>query len=131
MSQELTYNVNVRFNKSGFDTGQATLASNQKYDITGTKCSRLVQSVGFSAREAVEMGEVTAPGHLIIKNLDATNYVEVWTDATSGTGVAKLLPGAAPTGGEFCVIPTHVDMIAPGVKAATAACLIEVIVVER
>lgn len=125
MADELTYNANVRFIKGGLDTGQVSLGSNLKFSITGTRATRLAQSIGFSAREALDLGEITAPGHLIVKNLDSTNFVNVFTDVTTGTGVAKLFPS------EFCIIPTHSALAAPAAQADTAAVLVDVLVIER
>jgi len=126
MASELTLNANIRFQPaSGIDSGVLSFANNLKFTITGTVMSHHSQSVGFAAREAIVLGEVTAPGWLVVKNRDITNIVHVFTDATTGTGIATLNPG------EFCIIPLHADGAVPAVQAAVAACIAEFFIIKR
>lgn len=126
MAQELTLNANIRFQPaSGVDSGVITQGNNLKITITGTVMSHHLQSVGFSAREAIVLGEVTSPGWLMCKNRDLTNLVHLFTDVSTGTGIATLNPG------EFCIIPLHTAAAAPAVQAAVAACIVEFFLILR
>jgi len=55
-----------------------------------TRFNKCIHFVG-TTEEAMKLGEVVTPGWCLIKNLDATNYVEIRT----GTGGTKMLKIAA------------------------------------
>jgi hypothetical protein len=126
MAQELTLNLDYRFIKGGKDTGKETLLSNAKFDVAGNRDLDTVQEVGFAAKEAVQKAEVVATGAmLIVKNLDATNFVNLFTDGSSGTGITKIGPG------QVAVLPAvHADAAVPALQADTAMCRCRIIWVE-
>ena len=90
--------------------------------MTGTDYVKLTQTVGTS-EEALVMLDAGTPGFCVIKNLDATNYVEV----RQGTGVADLIRINA---GEFALFRFAADATAPYVIANTAACIVEYLLFE-
>ena len=122
MASEITVLAALSFRKggviSGIDPGPITVT------MTGTKSLRGVQSIGFAAEEAIVIGEVPAGGYIIIRNLDATNYVRIRPLAGT-TPLIRLTP-ARPV----CVFPLDASATAPTAQADTAAVLIEYLVLE-
>lgn len=87
------------------------------------------QSVGTSS-EAVLLGDTAALGGcLAIKNLDQTNYVDVYNES-AGKHIARLRPDADGDGkGGFCILEElGADTLAPFVKANSATCKIRVFI---
>lgn len=82
-----------------------------------------IQTVGFSAGEAVVLGDVSGPCLLYFKNMDSTNFVMVNTADSWSTPVIKLLPG------EEAKLNTTVTTWYA--KADTAAVDLHVVAVER
>jgi hypothetical protein len=70
---------------------------------------------------AIPLGQVSPIAWLIIKNLDATNFVTLY-DALSGHGFGKIKPG------KFCVVPAGPSLTAPVLVADTAAVRVEYLV---
>lgn len=61
---------------------------------------RNVQVIGFAADEVIDVTDVTTPKECYLKNLDATNYVDIGpTTAGAMLGMVRLLAG------EQCVFP--------------------------
>lgn len=79
-----------------------------------------VQSVGFSADEAINLGELSGAtlGYALFKNLDATNYVEIRV-ADDGADIIKLRPG------KIALFEFGSDVTAPFAIANTAACRVK------
>lgn len=98
---------------------------------TGKRKTHLVQNVGFAAAEAVQLGELTSVGTLVLKNLDPTNSINVLVSA-AGAQFAVLEPDALGDGtGGFCVIAKMGSGAqVPYVQALVAQCRLEVFVVE-
>lgn len=120
MANELTLTGSLSFAK-----GRVAAVSMSKvgaqFNVTGANYARLTTSVGTSAFVALVKGGIGTIGYLYIQNLDATNYVEI-AEATSGTGTVKLKPG------EFALFRCATST--PSVKANTAACICEYLMVE-
>lgn len=119
MANEIYANVNVRVAKNG-----ATVDDNITFnlDMTGDDMLKGTQVIGTTA-ETVSFGDITgAPGMVVIKNLDDTNFIELGGD--SGLTVFKLtlLPG------QFCLFdPSSATLYA---KADTADVRIQVLATE-
>lgn len=121
MANEITLSAKLELNKSGVIlSGQV---SNLHITQTGTNNIANIQNIGTST-EQLSFGDVTTPGYLLVKNLDATNFVLVSlaTPAISGTSFCKLLPG------ECCLVPTRQTTVYA--IADTAACDVLVCVFE-
>lgn len=88
MADELTVRTTLEFLKGSVDDDFSESAI---LDVTGTKCVKNVQSIG-NAAEALYVGDMTTPGYMAAKNLDATNYVEI-RDGADGADLVKLLAG--------------------------------------
>lgn len=63
----------------------------KKASVSSKKYIKTKQAIG-SSEEAINLGEVTAPGWAFFINRDATNYIELRV-ATGGAKFAKMLPG--------------------------------------
>lgn len=64
-------------NKNGVTFSQAiALTVQASKDMAGEQGTQNVQIVGTST-EAIDVGDVSTIGYVLLKNLDSTNYVEV------------------------------------------------------
>ena len=91
-----------------------------------TVASKKILKGKFSAattETAVPLAPVTAPGWVFIKNLDATNFVNLKT-GTGGVVFAKLLPG------EFALLRLGSGAQSPYAQADTAACSMEILICQ-
>jgi hypothetical protein len=95
MANECRIDAAISFNKGGVvvNPGQLT----KSFDVTGSKAMDNVQAIGV-ANEAITFGD-TVPGTILLKNLDDTNYVEIFLDSGNTEKVTKLLAG------QFALIP--------------------------
>ena len=89
MANELTVSCSVRFSKSGREHDKAY--GGLQIDVTGTNVICNTQTVGTS-EEALVVGDVGTAGYMIIKNLDATNYVTLRA-STGAADTVKLKAG--------------------------------------
>jgi hypothetical protein len=120
MANELTLTGSLSFTK-GRIAAVGMLKSGLQATVAGTAgYVRKTQSVGTSAA-ALDVGDITTPGFVFIQNNDVTNYVEV-LDSVSGVACIRILAN------EFALF--RFTTAAPAVKAHTAACIIEYIVLD-
>lgn len=122
MAQTITVNVNASV--SGGTTGvppfSLSPAALSAVTLSGTGSAMGLQIVGTSA-ENLAVGDVdlTSGGHLIIRNVDATNYVQLGRDNTGFVATARLRVGD----------PYQYFFIEPGItpqmKANTSPCKVE------
>jgi hypothetical protein len=128
MSLEVTFNGSIEYDDD-LVIDQTSVA-NRQLTSAGKRMTHLVQNVGTS-EEAIQLGEVTAPGAYFFKNLDPTNYIEI-KSGTGGTVIAKLMPDTNGDGkGGFCMG----DRLGSGAQAPyaianAAACRMEVFIVD-
>lgn len=121
MANELTLTASLAFAK-GNVASTSRSASNATVTVSGTAYAAIVQNVGTS-EEQLDFGAVATPGYALIKNLDATNYVEI----RAGTGVADLIKIPA---GKSCLFPFAADCTAPYAIANSSACDIEMLLIS-
>jgi hypothetical protein len=96
MADELKLTASLAYEDSeGTEVGPFGL-TDLLADVATKRVTRLKQNVGTS-EEAINLGDVTAPGWALFVNRDATNYVELRV-ASGGAKFAKLLAG------EFCLL---------------------------
>lgn len=120
MANELNTNITFSVNKNNILISGVLNKSN---DMSGTELISNVQTIGESAGEALQLGDITGvPGGLFVRNLDETNYVELALDSNMTQKFAKLLPG------QGLVLPPAVAAIYA--KANTAACPCHVVACE-
>ncbi|KKK93396.1 hypothetical protein LCGC14_2693330, partial [marine sediment metagenome] len=89
MADEATVTTSLNFAKGSVDLTLSDVAST--FDVTGTRYVRGVQEVGTS-EEALDMGDLTDPGWCYMRNLDTSNYVEVYA-ATAETAFIRINAG--------------------------------------
>lgn len=88
--------------------------------VTTKKTTRVQQTIGTS-EEAIEIGEVSMTGAiLMVVNRDATNFVEVKV-GTGGTVIGRLTPQR-----RFLILPVGSGITAPFAVADTAPCIIDI-----
>jgi hypothetical protein len=92
-ANELTLTAALEFTKSTTHTDSRNMGvEGKQFTVSGTDCvGPITQTIGTSA-EALDIGDITTPGYIIIKNLDATNYVTIRMGST-GADVVKLKAG--------------------------------------
>lgn len=119
MANEIQISSTLRYSKS---PASASLATSYFDDQTGDKYQAGVQAVGTS-EEVLDKGDVVTLGYLAVRNMDATNYIQV--GATTANYTIKLFPGKG------CVLPWNpTGYQAVYVKANTAACNVEYLITE-
>jgi len=79
MANELTLTVGMTFSKGGAE-GQRS--DSIQVTVTGDAFNHNVQEVGTTEEELAQNTILGTPGYLFVKNLDATNYVEIGTTTT-------------------------------------------------
>ena len=90
MANEIYVSVSAQASKGGAAVNNS---GSQTATMSGDQMVTSVQSVGTSA-EALVFGDVTTIGYVLLKNLDATNFVEIALDSGVSTQkFAKLLAG--------------------------------------
>ena len=120
MANEGTFGNSLSLVKDGAKIRKAMAPT--LFDVASSVSVSGVQSIGTS-EEAIDMGEVTAPGMAWFHNLDSTNYVEI----RPGTGAADLVRLNA---GETCQFRFAADCTAPYAIANTAAVKVEYLILS-
>jgi len=114
MANELQMIVELQWAKGGVALTHATTSTR---DMSGTVLYQNVQAVGTSTEQIVFPADLTGvPGMIVLKNLNATNFIEVGLDSASPmTQVfAKLMPGQ--------IMPLPPSTATLYAKANNAAC---------
>jgi len=119
MAGEITFSTSLKAQKGNSSVSQsATMAA----DMTGNQMMQATQNIGTTA-ELVDFGDITGvPQLVMIRNLDATNFVEIGGD--SGLTVFKL---KIKKGQSALFEPTSGTLYA---KANTAAVNIMTVAIE-
>jgi len=125
MASELTVTHTSKFVKSG----QSASFSNQsdRIDVTGSDYIESSQGIPITVWTLVAAGDIDVSGslnvgHVSIKNLDSTNYIELSADSGGTYPLIKL--GA----GQSCSFPSDTNTIYA--RADTAECKIEKLMIE-
>lgn len=124
MANEISIQVTASCTNGGYAILPAqTMVGTADQSVQGKNCA--IQIVGYAAHEALALGDVTTPGWCMARNLDATNAVKIGVDV-SGTfyPLINLPPGGAP------VLFHFASAAVPYVKAATAACRVQIDLLE-
>ena len=122
MANEISITAKLSVSKGGTTVTNAT--STDSIDMTGTNMLTLVQNIGTSY-EALTLTDIdTASKYFVmLRNKDATNYVEVSFDAGSTYSLRM-------DAGELCGPLPMVAGEQIGCRANTAACEVEIICCE-
>ena len=119
MANEITASASLNFTYSGQTTSitvsSASTTPSEVEVISG------IQSVGTSD-ETISLGDLAAPGWIMLKNLDTTNYVELGPD---GTNWDIKIPAGKSAG------PMLWNVAAVHVKANTSPCMVSYVITGR
>jgi len=103
---------------------QKTLPLSITATIAGSAYKESTQNIPTTAGgTAIVVAGLTTPRWCAIINRDPANFVQILT-AVAGTAFAKLLPG------EGMLLPFDPGIAAPAALANTAACQIELLLIE-
>ena len=119
MAGEITQQISLQVTKNG---ATATMQPSARIDMAGTGINNNTQSISTSATLIDLSGITGAPGNLAIKNLDATNFVEIGGDSGLTVFKIKLRPG------QSCMFQPSSGTIYA--KADTAAVLIQKLAID-
>jgi hypothetical protein len=113
MANTLTISISANYTGNGLTT--ANTVNGQAVSISTNAAPEGVNSYSVpTTAAAIPLGGISTPRYLFIQNLDASNYMEVYT-GSGGTLFAELLPGDA------MLIPLDPSITAPYWKAHTSA----------
>ncbi len=115
MSNELRIGLVFSYEKNG---AKVQITEHFEVDVAGDSFTDEIQSVGTSNVALAVGAAMGTQGWSLVKNLDATNYVEV---GITGSYSIKLLAGKA------AIFPAAAALFA---KADTAACLVRYCIIE-
>ena len=119
MANEITQTIQFSVSKNG---ASATLSNTKRINMTGGGIVNNTQLIGTTA-EAVNLGDISgAPSQLVIKNLDATNFVEIGGDSGLTVFKLRIQPGEATV-----IRPTSGTLYA---KADTADVRLQIVATE-
>ena len=120
MANEVTVSMSLSFSKSGVT--DALSFSDLQFDVSGSKLIHHVQNVAITADQALDIGNLTTPGFMIVRNLDDTNFITMSGVTGLATQTIKLKAGE-------CALFRHMGT-APVASADTAAVSIEYLLIE-
>ena len=109
MANEISYQFQILLNNLGVTDSFST--GSQVADQTTNKIVRNVQTVGFAADEALDLGSVTTPRWSIFQNNDDTNFIQI--------GVGSFTPFLELDPGDFNLV--RLATAAPRAQADTGA----------
>jgi hypothetical protein len=118
MANELEITGTMKYSKGGV---KSELALSSRVNISGSKVTELVQNIGTGS-EAIELGDLSSPGYIIIENLDSTNFVTIQA-AVDGTSMITI------PAGEFAG-PVKLASSAPAARADSAAVNIRILAIQ-
>jgi hypothetical protein len=119
MANEIYTSITFRARKNGADV---SFSGSYNLTMTGNEMLSSTQLIGTSA-ELLTLGDITgAPGAIVLKNLDSTNFVEIGGDSGLTVFKIKILPG------QFAAIQPGAATIYA--KADTAAVRLQKIATE-
>lgn len=120
MASELTTNVQIRGSKSGASLQFASTVTN---DMAGNVLYQNTQTIGTTTEQITLPLDLSGtPSWLLLKNIDATNFIEVGLNTPVTQIFAKLLKGQS-----LLIPPGTATLYA---KADTAGCKMLVIATE-
>jgi len=118
MANEIVLSASITFKKGGAKVSRSEVV---QVTVTGDAFSHEVQSVGTTEEALAQGADLGTPGYMFIKNMDATNYVEV--GSTTGVYDIKLKAGEV-------ALYRH-NSATVYAKANTGACLVEYLLIEE
>lgn len=114
MANEVSASASLTISASGQG---ANLSGNLASDLSGSLIFENVQSIATSNTQ-VSLGGLTANIQLAIKNLDATNYVQISLDNAQANVISRIKANG--------IMLVELETVTLYAKANTGACLIAV-----
>ena len=121
MANEITRVVSITVSKGGASISSGTIS--QTVDMNGVDMGTVTQAIGTTNEALGVPADVTGDVHLVVKNLDSTNYVEIFKDSGNSHLLSKLAAG------QVCSL-TNVPAASLYARADTAACQIQFWITE-
>lgn len=119
MANEIYASLSIKARKGGAET---SFSGSYNLTMTGNEMIGATQLVGTTS-ELLTLGDISgAPGAIVIKNMDSTNFVTIGGDSSLTVFSLKVMPG------EFAFIRATSGTIY--VKADTAAVRIQKLATE-
>jgi len=115
MAGELS--LSVKFDYAKGDISQRVDLTDS-ITVTGAGFLHHIQNIG-TTDEAINLGDLAAGGYCVLRNLDDTNFISI-RQADNASDLIRLLAG------EFALFRLDDDSTAPFAIADTAACDMEV-----
>jgi hypothetical protein len=127
MANELTVVSQLHYEKNTvIDESPSDAYRETTVDVTGNGYHHGIQLVATGATQDIVVGSVTLVGALLmLRNLNATNFVQVELYAGIGVTVLVLNPGDPPS-----LFRLDANITAIKMTADTAACLVDVTAVD-
>jgi len=117
MANEIAITASLSYTKGG--ASDSLSVTGLADTLVGTRAIHHVQSVATNPGEALDPGEASVGGWLIIKNLDADNFVTL--EVGEATSFCQLNPGEVALFRATAAVTAVAD---------TAACLVEYLLLE-
>lgn len=117
MPSEITYEMSFAASKGGAAIDSGTISDT--IDMSGSNMATFTQAVGTSNEAIGFPSDVSGSLHVVVSNLDQTNYVELFYDNANTYLMSRL------NGGESCSL-RRVASTALFARANTAACQVQV-----
>ena len=122
MANELELTATLKYNKGGV-TEEVSVSS--KLDVSGDLVTQTVQDIGLSV-EVIDLASMTAPGVIIVENLDATNYVQM-RRTTTDDHIIKIRPKSFAGPLELA----DTTGAAPALQAIGGSCKVRITIIEK
>lgn len=121
MADEIKVNGSIEYSDSEDSSVDLEIA-NLLATVTTKRFIKYKHNIGVT-EEAIKLGELSTLGWAMFINRDPTNFIELRV-ATSGAKFGKLFPG------EFALLRLGSGAQAPYAIADTAACQMDVLIIE-
>jgi len=116
MANEITYAVSIQVSKGGASISSGTMSDT--IDMAGVDMGTVTQAIGTTNETLDVPADVSGDVHLVVKNLDSANYVEIFKDSGNSHLLSKL------NAGESCSL-RNVPAASLYGRANAAACQIQ------
>lgn len=127
MANEVTVNATLAYDDDISSASEQVV--NRVVTVSTTKYVKLIQLIGIT-EEAIQLGEVSALGYAMFRNLDPTNFVELRV-ATGGAKFARLDPDASSNGtGGIALLRLGSGAQVPFAIADQNPCRIEILLIS-
>lgn len=122
MANEITITTSMSVSKGGATIN--TSSQSKTLDMSGADMATFTQVIGTSNEAIGFPSDISGDVHIVVKNLDATNYVEIFKDSGNTHLLSKL------NAGEFCHLTRVPSTTSLYARANTASVSVQVWITE-